>query len=140
MLPIFVLLFLLVIVVNTLTTIPFSIAVLVVCNVIFRKPWVFFAGLFLGLVLDLFSLRTLGQTPLMFTLFIFIVNLYERKFETQTLSFVFFTTFLGSFFYLWFFGYQMIFIQAFINALLSVLLFRVILSKAKDLDSSLRSE
>lgn len=124
MLPIFILFFLLIMLLSSLTTIPFSIAILVVCAVIFKKSWVFFAAFLLGLFLDLSMLRPLGQTGLMFALFIFIVSLYERKFETQTLTFVFFTIFLGSTIYLMVFGYNNVLLQTFINAVIGVLLFK----------------
>lgn len=136
MLFIFILFFLFIILSNSLTTIPFSIAMLIVCAVIFRKPWVFFAGFLLGLLFDLFFVRSLGLTGLILTFIVFLVLLYERKFETQTLTFVFVLTFLGSLIYLWFFKYEMVFIQAFINALLSVLLFRVMLNSFQHLNKT----
>ena len=123
MFPIFILFFLLIII-SSLTTIPLSIAVLSVITVLFEKSWVFFAAFLLGLFLDLFGLRPLAQTSLFFVLFVFIIWLYERKFETQTLTFVFFSSFLGSIAFLWLFGYQMVFLQSFTTALLSVLFFR----------------
>ena len=124
MLSLFILFFLLIIVLNSLTTIPFSIAAIAVSTVLFKKSWVFFAAFILGLFLDLFLLRPLAQTSLFFVLFVFIIWLYERKFETQTFAFVFAATFLESLIYLMIFGYQMIFLQAFINALLAVLFFK----------------
>jgi len=141
MLLFFVLFFLLLVVMlSGITTIPLAIALLVAATVVFKKSWVFFAALGVGLLLDLVNLRPLGYTSLIFTIFVFVIWLYERKFETQTITFVFFAAFLESTFYLWLFRYQMVFLQSFTTALLSALFFRVILSKAKDLDSSLRSE
>ena len=124
MLFIFILFFLFIVLSSSLTTIPLSIAALVVGTVLFKKSWVFFAAFLLGLLLDLFGLRSLGYTSLILAIFIFIIGLYERKFETQTVTFVFFTTFLGSLIYLMIFGYQMVFLQALINALLAVLFFK----------------
>ena len=124
MLSLFILFFLLIIVLNSLTTIPFSIAAIAVSTVLFKKSWVFFAAFILGLFLDLFLLRPLAQTSLFFVLFVFIIWLYERKFETQTITFVFFTAFLGSLTYLLLFGYNQVLMQAFINALLAVLFFK----------------
>lgn len=127
MLIIFILFFLSIVAIS-LTTIPFPLAVLGVSAVIFRKSWVFFAAFLLGLIIDLFQLRFLGQTALFFVIFVFLLFLYRRKFETQTLTFVFFATFLGSFSYLWLFGYQMVFLQAFVNGLISIIFFRVMLN------------
>ncbi len=126
MLPIFILFFLLLVAFSAVTTIPFSVSLLVMSAVIFKKSWVFFAALAIGVLLDLVNLKPLGYTSLVFVIFVFLVRLYERKFETETFAFVFIATFLGSLIYLMIFGYQMIFLQAFINALFAVLAFRLI--------------
>ena len=126
---IFILFFLLTILLSSITTIPFSIALLVVGTVVFRKSWIFFAAFFLGLFLDLSLLRPLGQTGLMFTLFIFTISLYERKFEAQTLTFVFFAAFLGSLIYLKIFGGNYILLQALISSLFAILLFKFSINK-----------
>lgn len=131
MLPIFALFFLLTIVLSSLTTIPLSVGILVVSTVLFKKSWVFFAGFLLGLFLDLFLLRILGYTSLVFTIFVFLIWLYERKFETQSITFVFSATFLGSIIYLMVFGYNNILIQSFINAVIGVLLFKFSISNFK---------
>src|SRR3989344_9065630 len=131
MFPIFILFFLFLIIFSTLTTIPLSVAILVVSTVIFRKPWVFFAAFLLGFFLDLTLIRPLGYTSLMFAIFVFLIWLYERKFETQTLAFVFLSTFLGSLIYLMIFGYNNILFQSFINALIGVLLFKFSISNFK---------
>lgn len=129
MLIIFIL-FCLSIILSSFATIPFSLAVLVVSAVIFRKSWVFFAAFLLGLIIDLFQLRFLGQTALFFVIFVFLVFLYERKFETQTLAFVFFATFSGSLIYLLIFGYNNVLIQSIINAIIGVLFFKLLWLKS----------
>ncbi len=132
MFPIFILFFLSIILLSSLTTIPFSIAILVVCTVTFKKSWVFFAAFGLGLLLDLYSLRPLGYTSLIFAVLVFIIRLYERKFETQTLTFVFVSSFLGSLIYLKVFSYQNVFLQALVSAFLAVLFFKFIINKFKN--------
>lgn len=121
---IIIILTLLVAVTSGITTIPFFLGLLVVCTVVFRKSWVFFWALGLGLFLDLISIRVLGYTGLMLTIFVFLIRLYEKKFETQTLTFVFISTFLGSLVYLQIFGYQQILLQSLINSLFAVLFFK----------------
>jgi len=128
MLLIFILFFLLAVAFSAVTTIPFSVSLLVVSTVIFKKSWVFFAGLAIGLLLDLANIRPLGYTSLAFTIFVLLIRLYERKFETQTGTFVFIATFLGSLFYLLLFSYSKAFMQSFANAVIGVLLFRVMLN------------
>ncbi|MBI4096583.1 MAG: hypothetical protein HY425_02590 [Candidatus Levybacteria bacterium] len=110
-----------------ITTIPILLSLLVVCAVVFRKSWVFFLAFILGFILDLLLLRPPGQTGLFLILFISIVFLYERKFETRTKTFVFISTFLGSLIYLWLFGYNQVLMQALVNSLLAVLFFRFVI-------------
>lgn len=135
MFPILILSTLIVIFFSTVTTIPFAVILLAVSAVVLKKSWVFFGALGLGLVLDLFLLRPLGQTGLFFVIFIFLLFQYARKFETQTFSFVFISSFLGSLAYLVIFKYNNIFIQSFINAMIAILLFKFLWLK-----SGLRSE
>lgn len=121
-----ILLTLLIIVISGVTTIPFSIGLMTIFAVLLKRSWIFFLALGLGLFLDLIALRTLGYASLALTIFVFILFLYERKFETRTAAFVFISSFFGSTFYLMIFGYQTVFLQAFINALFTVLAFRLI--------------
>ena len=121
-----VLLTLFVIIISGITTIPFPIGLLAIATVLSKKPWVFFLALGLGLFLDLISIRALGYTSLALTIFVFILFLYERKFETRTIAFVFISTLLGSAIYLIIFGYQQIFLQSLVNSLLAVLIFKII--------------
>lgn len=126
-----ILLALFVLIINGITTIPFAIALLVVATVVFKKSWVFFAAFGLGLFLDLILIRPLGYTSLVFAIFVFLIRLYERKFETQTLAFVFISSFLGSLIYLLIFSYNQAFIQSLVNSLIAVLLFKILSSKFK---------
>lgn len=123
MLP-FILFFLIIIFLTGITTIPLFVPMLVVCSVVFKKSWIFFVALGLGLFLDLILIRSLGHTGLVFIIFVFLVRLYERKFETQTFTFVFLATFLGSLAYLSIFHYNNVLVQSFISALLAILFFK----------------
>lgn len=130
----------LILVLSTLTTIPLIVVVLLCFTVISKKSWVLLAALIAGLLTDLFLVRTVGATALFLVGFTALVLLYQRRFEIQTAVFVGIASFLGSFFYLWFFGYQMVFIQAFINSLLSVLFFRVMLNSLQRLNISTKRD
>ena len=78
----------------------------------------------IGLFLDLVLIRHIGYTGLVFTIFVFLIRLYERKFETQTATFVFFAAFLGSIFYLKVFGHSNILAQSLVSSLMAILFFR----------------
>jgi cell shape-determining protein MreD len=114
------------IIVSGITTIPFSIGLVILSAVLFRKSWVFFLALILGLFLDLGMMRILGYSSLILTFIVLMVFLYEKKFETQTVPFVFISIFLGSMLFLKIFGYQQLILQALANSLLGVLVFKII--------------
>jgi cell shape-determining protein MreD len=126
MLPIFALSFLLTAGLSGITTIPFVISILTVCAVMTRKSWVFFFAFFMGLFLDLSLLRPLGYTSLALVMFVFIIWLYERKFEIRTYIFVFLVTFIGSVFYLMVFEYNNVLLQSLVAAFSAIGLFVVI--------------
>jgi len=119
-----ILLTLLVLVISGITSVPFLVGLLAVQTILLKKPWVFFLAFGLGLFLDLIMIRPLGYTSLILTIFVFLIRLYERKFEIQTVTFLFISTLLGSMAYLKIFGYQQIFWQSLINSLLAVLFFK----------------
>lgn len=70
----------------------------------------------------------MGGTALFLVIFTALIFLYQRRFEIQTAAFVGIAGFLGSLVYLAVFGYDNIFLQALVNALMSVLFFRVMMS------------
>lgn len=129
-----ILLTLLIIVISGVTTIPFSIGLMTIFAVLLKRSWLFFLALGLGLFLDLIALRTLGYASLALTIFVFILFLYERKFETRTAAFVFISSFFGSIFYLMIFGYNNIFLQSLASSLLAVLAFKIIQNSTKSIN------
>jgi hypothetical protein len=126
MLFISILLIIFTLVISGITTVPFSIGLLAIFTVLFRKSWVFFLAPAIGLFLDLALMRPLGYSGLVLTVFVFLLFLYERKFETRTSVFIFFSTFLGGLIYLIIFDYQQIFLQALINSLVTVIFFKLL--------------
>ncbi|MEK7450935.1 MAG: hypothetical protein AAB662_03310 [Patescibacteria group bacterium] len=88
-----------------------------------RKTWIFFLAFFGGIILDLMLFRFLGATSLFLAAFIFLIFLYENKFEIYTLPFVLIVSFVGSALYLVIFGYNYIFQQAIVSSIIAVLLF-----------------
>ena len=130
MIYIFLILTFLTMFISAITTIPFSVGLLVATTVIFKKSWVFFLAFGLGLFLDLITVRVLGYSSLMFTIFVFILFLYERKFETRNTIFVFIASFLGSLIYLRVFNYQQIFLQSLINSLFAIIFFKLLWLKS----------
>ena len=126
----------------TFTTIPLALLLLINFLILEKKSWVFAASFFSGLALDILSLRYLGSTSLYFVIVLFIINLYERKFETSNIYFVLFTSFVGSFFYLTVFEVRLALSQAVLSAFLGSIIFflMTILSKKENLDYKYRAE
>lgn len=108
---------------GTITSIPLVLDVLLVVYILRRKSFLFILALISGIVLDVFSVRTLGSSSIYFVSFLFIIFLYERKFEITTYPFILFSSFLGGLFYLWIFGYNYILQQAIASSIISILLF-----------------
>lgn len=110
----------------SLTTIPLILDLILLLYILNRKYWVYFVAFFLGMVLDIVSLRQVGLTSLFFIIFLFLITLYENKFEINTIPFVFFFSFFGSLAFLFIFGGSFIFLQALVSSIFSTLLFLLI--------------
>lgn len=124
-------LFFLAIILSVLSTIPIIVGVILCLTVISKNPWVFLAAILGGLFVDLLGLRTLGATSLFLVVFAFMIFLYQRRFEIQTVPFVFLACFIGSMVYLIVFGYNQILVQAVVSSVLAVLAFRLVSSRFK---------
>lgn len=111
---------------GALTSLPLSLLLLLNIAVITKKTWVFAAAFLAGLLLDILTLNPLGKTSLFFLIFIFIVLIYDRKFEIQTYPFVLISSFFGSLVYLIIFGYPSIFAQAAFASTVAVSLFFIL--------------
>ena len=110
----------------TFTTIPLVFLILINLLVIERKSWVFSAAFFSGLALDILSIRFLGSSSLYFVTLLFIINLYERRFEANNAYFVFLASFLGSFFYMIVFSERMVLQQSVLSAFIGSFIFYAI--------------
>lgn len=106
-------------------SIPLVLDFILVYYVFERKAWIFTLAFISGLILDIFHLRPLGATSIFFAVFIFIITLYERKFEIKTTAFVLFFSFIGSVIFLFIFEYNYVLLQSIVNSLIAVMLFKV---------------
>lgn len=97
---------------SSFTTLPFVISAVVVLYSFYRGLFLFVFAFTMGIVLDAFSAGEFGRTSLFLVLFLFVAILYERKFEINTLYFVFVAACVGSILYLLFFGYSSVFEQS----------------------------
>jgi hypothetical protein len=116
---------------GAIATFPFALISLLSLTILFRRSWVFPLAFSTGLFLDISQVRPLGASSIFFIVFIFMLFLYARKFEIQTMPFVIFSSFLGSLGYLLVFSYNHVFEQALLSSLIAVLLFKILSSKFK---------
>jgi cell shape-determining protein MreD len=117
-----------------LTTIPLIFLVLLCLVVIFKVNWLFMLAFVFGFLFDLLSFKTLGVSSTFLATFLFLVLLYQSKFEITTGYFVAISSFLGSFLFLLLQGYtHLIVIQAVVSSVIGLLLFKLIQRFAKSL-------
>jgi hypothetical protein len=110
-----------------LTTIPFVFLVLLCLLVLLRENWLFVFAFGFGLVLDLVGFKTPGLSSTFFVIFLFLVLLYQSKFEIATNAFIFFASLIGSFGYLVFLGYNnSLILQTILSSVIGLVLFKLI--------------
>lgn len=111
----------------SITTIPFVFLILLCLLVLSRENWVFIFAFAFGLVLDLVGFKTLGISSAFFVTFLFLVLLYQSKFEIATNAFIFFASFFGSFGYLMLLGYNNnLILQVILSSIIGLILFKLI--------------
>nr|MBI5455458.1 hypothetical protein [Candidatus Levybacteria bacterium] len=109
---------------TTLTTIPLVLISLLCLMVIYRENFLFLFGFAFGLFLDLTLFKTVGLSSLFFTVFLFLVLLYQKKFEIKTASFILIASFLGSLGFLLFMGYNNnVLSQAILSSIIGLVVF-----------------
>jgi rod shape-determining protein MreD len=111
----------------SLTTIPFIFLILLVFMALSRANWLFIAAFIFGILLDLVGFRTLGISSAFFLIILFLVLLYQSKFEIATNAFIIVTSFFGSLGYLILIGFdQNLLLQAIFSSIIGLLLFKLI--------------
>lgn len=102
-----------------ITTLPLTLLILIFGGVVIKNNNIFLIAFLSGLALDLLSARTIGLSSIYFVCFVFVIFLYQKKFEIQTLHFIVIFSFLGSLGYLMLIGINNFFIQSVFSTILS---------------------
>lgn len=110
---------------GTMTTLPLVFVCLVILTILMRNLFLFILAFLAGIFLDAFALRPIGETSIFLLLFVFLMLLYQRKYEINTYSFVMIASFIGSLLYLLIYGYQSAIWDAIISALIAVIIFGI---------------
>src|SRR5689334_21830140 len=95
----------------TIIQLPLTLLLLLVITIFYRSEWSFIFAIAIGIILDSLLFRPIGETSLFFCVFLFLVFLYEQKFELKTPAFGVFMSLFGSLFYFLLFGYQVLLLQ-----------------------------
>lgn len=104
-------------------SLPLLLIALLTLMISLRSQFVLLVGFLLGLVLDLITLRPLGETSIFLCAFLLLILIYERKFETRTYAFVIFATIIGCASYSLLFGPTNILMQILLSVFFSSILF-----------------
>jgi|SRR5947207_15648571 len=108
---------------STIIQLPLVLLVLCTFAVIYRTEWIFPLGFIAGIWLDELLFRPVGSSSLFFLLFLFIIFLYERKFELRSIWFVVFISCIGSLLFLLLFGHTQLLLQVLVSVGMGLLLF-----------------
>lgn len=121
----FVLITLFILLEGTLTTIPLLFISLLCSLIVIRKPAIFYFAFFVGIFLDLLTVRFIGSTFLFMLLFFYLVLLYRKKYEIMSFPFVIVSTFVGAYLYLLIFARSSISL-AVVSSLIAALFFGIL--------------
>lgn len=104
---------------SSLTTLPLTLLVILFLAVSTKRNEVFVLAFFSGLILDILSFSLIGLSSLYFVTFVFLIYVYQKKFEIDTINFIFIFSFVGSLIYLLISGVSFVIIQSFLATLIA---------------------
>lgn len=110
---------------GVLTSIPILLCLLTVISIHEKSNKIFVLAFVSGVLLDVLRVDPVGLRSIFYTIFLFLIFLYERKFEIDSLPFVFFSSVIGSAAYLFIFHHNMVFLSLLFSGGFSVILFFV---------------
>jgi cell shape-determining protein MreD len=110
----------------SLTTLPLILIALLILTIIYRKTEVFILAFIFGICFDILTFNTVGTTSIVLILYLFLVLLYQKKFEIATNNFVIIASFLGALGFLLVLGYtNSIIFQAISSSIITLLGFNL---------------
>lgn len=108
---------------------PLVFDVLLLAYILTTETIVFPAAFIAGFLLDVMLVQSVGTSSIFFLVFLLFVMAYQRKFEIKTYQFPFSSSLFGGILFLYLFNHQYIFIQALLNAVFVVVVWRFIKRK-----------
>ncbi len=111
---------------GTVTTIPLILVCLLLLTILRRGAFVFLTAFFAGLVWDVLTLHRVGGASIFLLVFVFLILLYQRKYEINSYPFVFASSFLGGLLFLTIFGNSGAISEALVGSMIAGVLFTVV--------------
>jgi rod shape-determining protein MreD len=108
---------------GTVTTLPLVLIVLLCLTIQRRDASIFPLAFFAGIFLDILTVHIIGVSSIFFTVMVFLILLYQRKYEINSYPFVAAAACLGSFVFLRMMGIGGWFWQPVISSFIAVVLF-----------------
>ena len=108
---------------GAVTTLPLTLIFLLCFTILKRDARVFPVAFFAGILLDLLKVRMVGATSVILIIVVFLVLLYQRKYEIDSYPFVAAAGFLGAIGFIILFGTGNIFMQGLLSSLLGIFLY-----------------
>lgn len=118
---------------GAVTNLPLVLVILLCLTIYKRDGSVFPIAFLAGFFLDIQTVQTIGASSLFFVVMVFLILLYQRKYEINSYLFVAMGSFLGSLGYLLLFGYGNWFFSALLSSVVGLLFFAVLRFFGKDL-------
>jgi len=122
---------------GTLTSLPLVLLSLLLFRVVVRGNNGFLLAFLAGIILDIFLVRQPGQTSVYFLVVLFVIGMYEKKFEVNSLPFISLATLVTASVYLVIFPAPGSFIQAISITFLAGFLYIVLRLKKPKKQSSI---
>jgi len=110
---------------GTVTILPLVLICLFILTIFMRNLFLFILAFVAGMLLDVFALRQVGQTSIFLLLIVFLLLLYQRKYEINSYPFVLISSFVGSLVFLLLFGYGNVIVLAVLSSVIGVVLFGI---------------
>lgn len=119
---------------SSITTIPLVFISLLVLTVVYKDNFIFLLAFIFGILLDLLYFKNIGASSIYFVIFLFLVLIYQSKFEITTNIFVLIASFFGSLGFLLLFSYEnSIIFQAIAGAIIGLIMFKFLQKTNKKL-------
>jgi cell shape-determining protein MreD len=106
-----------------MTVLPLILIAVTVMVAIYKQLWIFPLAFIAGLILDATAVRPLGSASIFFVCWIFLILLYERKYEINSYLFIISSSFFGSWLFLSIFQYDNTLIQSGISSIIALTVF-----------------